>query len=404
MVYDPLHLYLPRQVLHRLADVLRLKVVGVYEVQHALHVNRCLVGRDFHDVRFILKVSVYFRIDERYSTSSILTVLQRLDDGDAAAMAGQAANGKATLVENIVEGLPKQLAVEDDVILYAILVDDSLETGMKLTRPVTRVGVYTADNVEVNLSRAGRPSVVLADACYQPVVAVPQVYLGHAYQVNAVILVRLIAVQGNAVEVYAVADADGALAEYLLSVRKSDDGRHLPRQSVAEQLVNLEVHARLEREGSKLLVVRIGRNLRDSLDTQLFQLSEKADQPRVGVLETACVDKLNAVQLAVVVYGPVVGALPQSGQTPLAEVGQHLIVNEPASMSPLVEIVVTEMHLVTVLTQSFHLVVYLLTDATGFRKAMVNKKKYSHKAVIWGKSIKKFGNKRKTLYFCAQKT
>ena len=74
----------------------------------------------------------------------------------------------------------------------------------------------------------------------------------------------------------------------------------------------------------------------------------------------------------------VVGALLQTCHCPCAIVLQHLIVHKPETLAILCKAVIAQSHVVTVLAQPLHLIVYLLRDATMFRETVINQKEYSH--------------------------
>ena len=57
----------------------------------------------------------------------------------------------------------------------------------------------------------------------------PEMDFGHTYQMDGAILGRLILMDGNAVEINAVANTDGTLSKDNLGIRERNDGRHLSR-------------------------------------------------------------------------------------------------------------------------------------------------------------------------------
>ena len=73
---------------------------------------------------------------------------------------------------------------------------------------------------------------------------------------------------GDAIEIHAIADADGTLAEDSIRIRKSDDCRHFSTKPMTEQLINFQSHFHGKGETLKLLIVRIGGNLCHGLDTK----------------------------------------------------------------------------------------------------------------------------------------
>ena len=78
-------------------------------------------------------------------------------------------------------------------------------------------------------------------------------------------------------------------------------------------------------------------------------------------------------------------------------------INIPATMAIRIKIIVTDMDFVTILTQPFYLIMYFLTDATDFRKTVINQEEYLHIVLFWGKIKKKFGIIQNSLYICGRK-
>ena len=74
--------------------------------------------------------------------------------------------------------------------------------------------------------------------------------------------------------------------------------------------------------------------------------------------------------------------LANGSQTTRAIVAQHIVANEAAAMPVGIEIIITKMHLVTVLTQSLHLIVYLLADAADLGETVIDKEKNLHFSTI----------------------
>ena len=219
---------------------------------------------------------------------------------------------------------------------------------------------------------------IFAQSGYQAVIAVPQVNLGHAYQVNTSIARLRKVVQGYAVYINAVAYPDGALSEDGVGIREGDDGIHPARQTPPEQLVYRQPQPRGPREGSELLVIGVCGNLRHGLHTQPAQPSEETDKPGVGILETAGIDKLYAISLTIIIDAPVTSTLAHGGQKARAIVLQHLTVDKTAAMSLCREIIVAQMDFMTILAEAFNLIVYLLADTTHSRKTMIDKEKNFH--------------------------
>ena len=94
--------------------------------------------------------------------------------------------------------------------------------------------------------------------------------------------------------------------------------------------------------------------------TYFIQLVKKANQPRIGVLKAWCIDKLNTILFAIVVDASIVCALEEACQLSFSIILNDLIIYVSTTMSTTIKAVVTKMYFVTILTKSFHLIVYLL--------------------------------------------
>lgn len=184
--------------------------------------------------------------------------------------------------------------------------------------------------------------------------------------------------QGDTVEVDAIADAYGALTEYLLSIAERNHGVHLPVEATAEQLVDLKAKAHLPFEILELGIVWIGGYLGDSPHTCLAQAAEEADKPRIGILETAGIDKLDAFLQTVVVDTAVVQALTQSRQSTCSIVGYDTAVDKTAAVAVGGEVVIAETHIIAVLAKAFHLIVDFLGNSAMLGKTVIDKEQNSH--------------------------
>ena len=85
----------------------------VYKVQNPLNINRRFVGRRFQYIRLIVEIAVLLTINERDSSCSILTILQRLYDCYPIPVSSQTAYGKDTLIEQVIQRLTKHLAMQN---------------------------------------------------------------------------------------------------------------------------------------------------------------------------------------------------------------------------------------------------------------------------------------------------
>lgn len=201
--------------------------------------------------------------------------------------------------------------------------------------------------------------------------------LSHTYQMNRLIN-WLILVKGNTVKIDTIADTDRTLSENFLCIREGDDGCHLTSQTMAEELINLQTQALLTGKSIKLLIIGIGGNFRDSLDTQLMKTFEETDQEWIGVLEATGIDKLNAVEFAIVIDTVVVYTLAEACHKACAIVLNDLIVYISATVTLGIKVIVAEMDFIAVFAQSFHLVMDLLTDATNLGETVIDEEQYLH--------------------------
>ena len=74
-------------MLNRVANLLRFHGKTTHKVNDLLDVNRWLVSRSFQYIRLVVEVRVLLAIDKRYSSRSILAVLQGLNKRDPTTIA-----------------------------------------------------------------------------------------------------------------------------------------------------------------------------------------------------------------------------------------------------------------------------------------------------------------------------
>ena len=101
--------------------------------------------------------------------------------------------------------------------------------------------------------------------------------------------------QGDGVEVDAVADADGALAEDLRLVGEGDEGLHLGGELPAEQPVDIKGQPVAQRIAPELLVVGVGGNLGHASYAGAVESPEQPDEHRAGIHEAAGIDQPDAL-------------------------------------------------------------------------------------------------------------
>ena len=147
---------------------------------------------------------------------------------------------------------------------------------------------------------------------------------------------------------------------------------------MTEYLVNFQIHTSLEWETNELAIVWISGNLSDGMNTRFLKSLKEADEPRVGILETTGIHKLHTFTYTIVVNAVIVSTLTNACPSSLAIILDDLVINIPTTMLILCETIITKTDIMTILTQSLHLIVYLLGDSTHFREAMIYKEKYFH--------------------------
>ena len=147
---------------------------------------------------------------------------------------------------------------------------------------------------------------------------------------------------------------------------------------MTEELINLQAQTFLPREGVKLLIIRIGGYLRNGLDAQLAESHKETDQKRTGILETTGINKLNTVEFAIVIDTAVVYTLTKACHKPCTIVLNDLVIDIAAAMALGVKIIIAEMDFIAIFTQALHLIMNLLTDATHFRKSVIDEEQYLH--------------------------
>lgn len=151
-IYHFLHLYLPRQVLHRAAYLFGFHCETVHEVKYLLYVYRRLVGRCFDDVWLIVEVTVLFAIYKRYAARCVLTVLQRLYHGYPATVASERADSKLTLVKDRRQFVAKHRAMKHNMVSDVILVDDGLQPRVPLARFISLVWMHSSNDMEHHIA------------------------------------------------------------------------------------------------------------------------------------------------------------------------------------------------------------------------------------------------------------
>ena len=177
-----------------------------------------------------------------------------------------------------------------------------------------------------------------------------------------------------AVEINTVAYTDSPLPEYFFGIAKRDHCIHVLIKSFAEQLVNLQPNTILPPKMREFLVVWISGYLGYCLDTGAAQFLEKPDEPRVGVLKTAGIHKLDLLANTVIVYTTVVNTLTQTGYGSYTIIGYYLVVDISLTMTVRGKSIIAQTDIVTVLAKSLHLIMNLLGDTTMLRETMINKK------------------------------
>ena len=288
-------------------------------------------------------------------------------------MTPQTANGETALIEDSVKFFAKQLTMEDHLILYTITLNDGLEAFHLPRISIHIKRMHTSNHMEEHLTWIRSVFIILPKSCHQTVKAMPDMNLGHSNKVYLITL-RLILVDGNAIEINTIANSNRTLPKDCLCVRKSDDSRHLLRQSVAEQLIDLQTHSYRKWEGGKFLIVRICGNLCHGLDAKFSQFSEEAYQKGICILEASGIDKLDTRLFAIINNRVIIHALAYSCQSARTIILYNCIVNIATTVSVFSKTIITEMHFVATFPESLYLIVYLLTDSANIGKPMINKK------------------------------
>lgn len=361
---------------YRATYVTRACMIGVYEIEYSPYVHRRFVGRCLHYIRPAVEIAVRLRIYEWYTTRGILTVLECLDDSDAAAVTSEAADGKRTTVEYVVEFAAVKLSVKYDTAAYVILFNQFSKSG-SMHGTVHLARSHSSHNMEKHVAGILLCGIILAETGYHPVETVPIVHFGHSYQMDSAVL-RTQTVKRNAVKIDTVADVDSALSEYLRCIGERNHGTHAGGERAAEYAVDEEPEACRERKTDKLAVVRICGNLGDSAYSRPAQTAEQAYQPWIGIHETAGIYEVDSVVLAILVYTSVADTAAQSGHAALTVVCYHVVTDIAAAVARRREGVIAHPDIMSVLTESLHLTIYFLAYSARFRKAVIHEEEYSH--------------------------
>lgn len=120
----------------------------------------------FPHIRHPFEVLVRLRVSEGKSARSVFTVFQRLDVGDSASVASQAADGKIRLFEQCVQLFAVQRPVYADILFQMVLLNDRQDFR---TFPFTGQRPY---DMEINLIFGIRP-VILRQSAHEAVESVP---------------------------------------------------------------------------------------------------------------------------------------------------------------------------------------------------------------------------------------
>ena len=163
-----------------LAHVFSLYPIIVYEVDNGLHIYGRLIGRGFNYIWLRVEVAVVFRINKRYATGCILSVLECLDVGNATAVTPQTAYSKHALIEHCIEVSTKQTAMINHI------VGDAIEVGGLSNGEIAIAGcaavVLPAYHMQIYLASIRIAAVVLSHASHQAVEAMPVMYLCHCHK------------------------------------------------------------------------------------------------------------------------------------------------------------------------------------------------------------------------------
>jgi hypothetical protein len=121
------------------------------------------------------------------------------------------------------------------------------------------------------------------------------------------------------------------------------------------------------------LIIRISRDFCYRLYAKFIQLLKESDKKRIGILKASGIDELNPCLPTIIHYRVIVNTLTKPSQPSCAIVSDNSIIYIAASMACLREAIIAQMDFEAIFPQSFHLIMYLLTDAADIRKAMINK-------------------------------
>ena len=136
-----------------------------------------------------------------------------------------------------------------------------------------------------------------------------------------------------AVKVDAVANADGSLTKDFLSIRECDNSILLTIKTMTESLVYLQIHSGHTRETYKLGIIRIGRNLGNGMNTGLFELLEKTDEPWIGILEATGINEFDALSNTIVVDATIANTLAKGSDKACTIVLNDIIVDKATAMT-----------------------------------------------------------------------
>src|SRR5574344_1611718 len=136
------------------------------------------------------------------------------------------------------------------------------------------------------------------------------------------------------------------------------------------QVVNVQSQSLAERETDILRFVRISRYFYHTMNSRFAQFSEESVQKGRCIMEASGIHKLN-MRLEAIIQDTVIFR-PLSDSRPFSRtiVRQNLVVHISAAMSLRRELIIAEMHFVTILAKSLHLVMDFLADTTHLGKAM----------------------------------
>ena len=137
----------------------------------------------------------------------------------------------------------------------------------------------------------------------------------------------------DTIKIDTVANIDCSLTKNFLGIGEGNNGIHLFIKSITECLVNFQIKTCHTRETHKFSIIGISGNFGNSMNSSLFQFLEETNEPWIGILETAGIDKFYLFANTIVVDTIIAHTLTKGSNESLAIVLDNIVINKTTTMT-----------------------------------------------------------------------